>query len=109
MMPITRRKTLSIPHGLAAVAAGVCLLLATVTDFSERQANLMAEQAAGERAMLIAADKEPARLDGNSEPLAENLGNRGNRQEGRSDNRQRSQSLKGWLPFLRGFLPGPVH
>ena len=109
MMPITRRKTLAIPHGLAAVAAGVCLLLVTLTDFSERQATLTAEQPSNERAALVTVEKEPVRLDGPSEPLAENLGNRSNRQEGRADNRQRSQSLKGWLPFLRGFLPGPVH
>lgn len=108
MMPITRRKTPAIPHGLAAVAAGVCLLLAAVTDFSERQDNLTVEQPSNERAVLVAVESEPSRLEGSSEPLAENLANR-NRQERRSDSRQRNQSLKGWLPFLRGFLPGPVH
>ncbi len=105
MLPITRRKPLAIPHGLAAVAAGVCLLLVAVTDFSERQAELLAEQALGERTVLAVADSDTGRMEGSSEPLAENLGNR-NRQEGRSDSRQRTRSLKGWLPFLRGFLPG---
>lgn len=104
MMPITRRKTLAIPHGLAAVAAGGCLLLAALGDLSHRQDTSMAEQPGNERAALVAADKEPGRLEGSGEPLADNLTNR-QRQDGRSDSRQRSQSLKGWLPFLRGFLP----
>jgi len=36
MLPIVKRKTLEIPHGLAAVAAAICLVLAFATDFSDR-------------------------------------------------------------------------
>lgn len=36
MLPIVKRKTLEVPHGLAAVAAAICLVLAFATDFSDR-------------------------------------------------------------------------
>jgi hypothetical protein len=36
MLPIVKRKSLEVPHGLAAVAAAICLVLAFATDFSDR-------------------------------------------------------------------------
>ncbi|AKS42319.1 hypothetical protein [Wenzhouxiangella marina] len=43
MLPIVKRKTLEVPHGLAALAAAVCLVLAFATDFSEREEHLRAD------------------------------------------------------------------
>jgi hypothetical protein len=43
MLPIVKRKTLAIPHGLAALSAAVCLGLAFVTDFQEREQDLRAQ------------------------------------------------------------------
>ena len=42
MLPIANRKTLEIPHGLAALAAVICLVLAFATD----QASLQQERQA---------------------------------------------------------------
>jgi len=36
MLPIVKRKTLEVPHGLAAMAAAICLVLAFATDFTDR-------------------------------------------------------------------------
>jgi uncharacterized protein HemX len=46
MLPIARRKTMTIPHSLAAIAAAVCLGLAFVTDFKEREHNIRVQLAA---------------------------------------------------------------
>ncbi len=43
MLPVVRRKTLQIPHGLAAIAAGICLALAFASDFQSREQSLRAE------------------------------------------------------------------
>jgi hypothetical protein len=37
MLPIANRKTLQIPHGLAALAAVICLILAFATDHASMQ------------------------------------------------------------------------
>lgn len=43
MLPIAKRRTMTIPHSLAAIAAAVCLGLSFVTDFQEREQALRAE------------------------------------------------------------------
>ncbi|TVQ29837.1 MAG: hypothetical protein EA370_14440 [Wenzhouxiangella sp.] len=43
MLPIVKRKTLEIPHGLAAVAAAICMALAFASDFKSREQMLRAE------------------------------------------------------------------
>ncbi len=45
MLPIANRKTLQVPHGLAALAAVICLVLSFVTDHSSVEQNVQAEQA----------------------------------------------------------------
>ena len=45
MLPIARKRVLEIPHGLAAIAAAVCLALAFSTDIQSRQDRIMAERA----------------------------------------------------------------
>ncbi len=47
MLPTIKRKTLEVPHGLAAIAAAVCLVLAFSSDFKQREAQLRAEAAPG--------------------------------------------------------------
>lgn len=44
MLPIVRKRSLHVPHGLAAIAAGICLALAFTTDFKDRERELLAEQ-----------------------------------------------------------------
>lgn len=44
MLPIARNRALHIPHGLAALAAGICLVLAFSTDFNERRHQLTIER-----------------------------------------------------------------
>ena len=43
MLPVVKRKTLQVPHGLAAIAAGICLALAFASDFQSREQSLRAE------------------------------------------------------------------
>ncbi|MEN1729108.1 MAG: hypothetical protein AAGJ52_11775 [Pseudomonadota bacterium] len=43
MLPVVKRKTLEVPHGLAAIAAAICLVLAFATDFSDRDAQQLVE------------------------------------------------------------------
>ncbi|MFP4208784.1 MAG: hypothetical protein ACLFSC_08995 [Wenzhouxiangella sp.] len=40
MLPIARKHAFHIPHSLAAIAAGVCLVIAFGSDFSQRQQQL---------------------------------------------------------------------
>jgi hypothetical protein len=44
MLPIANRKTLQIPHGLAALAAVICLVLAFAADHVPAEQDLRAEQ-----------------------------------------------------------------
>ncbi len=43
MLPVVKRKTLEIPHGLAAIAAAICMVLAFASDFKGREDMLRAE------------------------------------------------------------------
>jgi len=45
MLPIANRKTLEIPHGLAALAAVICLVLAFATDHASLQHERQADSA----------------------------------------------------------------
>lgn len=44
MLPIANRKTLEIPHGLAALAAVICLVLAFATDHAPGEQDLRVER-----------------------------------------------------------------
>ncbi len=54
MLPTVKRKTLEIPHTLAALAAAVCLIIAFATDFSSREDSLRAQIDQTETAELMA-------------------------------------------------------
>jgi hypothetical protein len=43
MLPVVKRKTLEVPHGLAAIAAAICLVLAFATDVSDPDAARIAD------------------------------------------------------------------
>ncbi len=43
MLPIARKRVLQIPHGLAACAAALCLVLAFSTDIHSRHDRISAE------------------------------------------------------------------
>lgn len=53
MLPIAKRRTMNIPHSLAAIAAAICLGLAFVTDFQEREQSLRAELPAPSQVELV--------------------------------------------------------
>jgi len=68
MLPIVKRKALEVPHGLAAAAAAICLVLAFATDLSDREQaptlaiekpaaiEFVAKQAAGNEDQPASAD-----------------------------------------------------
>lgn len=56
MLPIARRRTLAVPHGLAALAAAVCLTLAFATDYSDIEQQLRAEQSEPSAVQHLAGD-----------------------------------------------------
>lgn len=56
MLPIARRRTLAVPHGLAALAAAICLALAFATDQSDVERQLRAEQSEPSAVQHLAGD-----------------------------------------------------
>lgn len=58
MLPITRQRVLQIPHGLATVAAGICLVLAFTTDIQSRHDRIAAERAESVPVYQLAASDE---------------------------------------------------
>lgn len=58
MLPIVKRRTLQIPHGLAAISAAVCLVLAFSTDLAERQTRILAEQAEAPAVQVIGSAED---------------------------------------------------
>ncbi len=63
MLPVVKRKTLEIPHGLAAVAAAVCLGLAFVSDFQAREHSLNAELRSTAPTEIVASAAEERHSD----------------------------------------------
>lgn len=68
MLPIARRRTLAVPHGLAALAAAVCLTLAFATDHSDVQQQFRAEQSEPSAVQHLAGD---GRRSDNTVPAGE--------------------------------------
>ena len=60
MLPIANRKTLQVPHGLAALAAVICLVLSFVTDHSAVEQKMQAEQASPAAPVEQVADETGA-------------------------------------------------
>ncbi len=53
MLPIVKRKALEVPHGLAAIAAAVCLVLAFATDFTDHDSQHLVELDGNNTAELV--------------------------------------------------------
>lgn len=61
MLPIAHRRTLEVPHGVAALAAAVCLVLAFVSDQSGgEEQQLQAEQSGSSRVEHVTSRDEPS-------------------------------------------------
>ncbi|MFU8830766.1 MAG: hypothetical protein ACNA7J_01305 [Wenzhouxiangella sp.] len=95
MLPIVKRKALEIPHGLAAVAAAVCLGLAFVSDFQAREHSLKAELHSTAPTEIMAGGAEDRHSDRGA-----------NSDSSRSPARERREagsrsSLLLWLPGFR--------
>jgi len=65
MLPIVKRKALEIPHGLAAVAAAVCLILAFATDLTDRDGQEMLQTMA-EHEQIDSLDRSDSHAKSNS-------------------------------------------
>ncbi len=63
MLPVVKRRTLEIPHGLAAIAAAICMALAFATDFGDREQALRAEYGESQPVEIIAKMPEERATD----------------------------------------------
>ncbi len=63
MLPVVKRKTLQVPHGLAAIAAGICLVLAFASDFQDREQRLQAELEPNSNTELVAERRDSSSQD----------------------------------------------
>jgi len=97
MLPVVKRKTLEIPHGLAAVAAAVCLGLAFVSDFQSREHNLNTELNSTAPTEAMAGVPEERHSDRATNSDLSRLPARERREGG---------STSGLLPWLPGFRNG---
>ncbi len=95
MLPIANRKTLEIPHGLAALAAVICLVLAFMTDYSSVEQSRHAEQTgqAGQTTPVEQVAEENGTIS-NAQPAKRE---RRDRRE-----RQGSLTLLPWFPVPGG-------
>ncbi len=66
MLPVVKRKTLEIPHGLAAVAAAICMVLAFASDFGSREQALRAEASESHPVEIIAKIPDERNSEQNS-------------------------------------------
>lgn len=92
MLPIARNHSFHVPHGLAALAAGICLVLAFTSDFDQRQdeqANVQTEPAA-----RVATALDDPRPDITSTGEARTR-----------DSLPADQPMR-WIPWFPGLRPG---
>lgn len=95
MLPIAKRRTMTIPHSLAAIAAAICLGLSFVTDFQDREQALRAELPSPSQSELVSqASEENVR----ERALSTDPQRQVNRE--RSGNRP-SPALLPWFPVPR--------
>ncbi len=59
MLPIVRKRSLAIPHGLAFAAAAVCLGLVFASEFGTPDRKLAASDSAGKTSIEAIAETEP--------------------------------------------------
>ncbi len=58
MLPLVRKNTFHVPHGLAAVAACICLALAFSTDLKDRESRILTEQSrSAEPSRVVSLDE----------------------------------------------------
>ena len=90
MLPLARKKVFHVPHGLAAVAACVCLVLAFSTDLQEREQRIAAAQTQPSTVVRALANE-----DGRSDSVG------GGEQSTRDASTQRAmRQLLPWFPGL---------
>ncbi len=77
MLPIANRKTLEIPHGLAALAAVICLVLAFATDHASMQQERHADHA-GTNSSLQQSVEAPRNKDDGQKSSRERRDHHGN-------------------------------
>ncbi|QOC21595.1 hypothetical protein IC757_11145 [Wenzhouxiangella sp. AB-CW3] len=94
MLPIAQRKTLEVPHGLAALAGIICLVLAFANDQAAMEQERQAERGSSSTAI---------------EQVAEEVGSKDQQSPARGDRQQRRAhyhhpDLIPWLPAVGGRL-----
>ncbi|NDY96912.1 hypothetical protein [Wenzhouxiangella limi] len=92
MLPIARNNAFHVPHGLAALAAAVCLVLAFTSDFSQRQKQVLDAQA--DPAAWVATAADDPRPD---------ITPKG---DARPGDKMSSRSTTRWIPWFPGLRPG---
>jgi hypothetical protein len=92
MLPIARNHSFHVPHGLAAVAASVCLVLAFTSDISQRQDDLVIDQTEPAARMATAVEDSPP----HAAPAA----------EGRARDTLKPNQTTRWIPWFPGLRPG---
>jgi hypothetical protein len=93
MLPVVRRKTLRIPHGLAAIAAGICLALAFASDFQSREQKLRAELESKPTTELVISASESAGSERSAKTEVKQ------RTRPRHSERSRAATLLPWFPL----------
>lgn len=95
MLPVVKRNAFQIPHGLAAIAAGICLALAFASDFHSREQNIRAELDARSTTELIAGSADGSANDPSVKSDA--------KQQNRSNPRGKlpSAGMLPWFPLQR--------
>lgn len=92
MLPIARNNAFRVPHSLAALAAGICLVLAFSSDFRQRQEPLVNAPADPETHRITVVDE--------SLPAGTPKG------DGRAREALSSRSNTRWIPWFPGLRPG---
>ena len=98
MLPINQKHALHIPHGVAIVAAAICLVLAFSTDIQSRHAQITAE-----RAEPLPVVAPAALLAGSEDSLPEQSARADQRRDPRtrdSGGRRAPMPLFPWVPGL---------
>lgn len=92
MLPIARNHSFHVPHGLAALAAGICLVLAFTSDFNQRQDEQASIQTEPAARMATALDDPHPETTPAGEARAR-------------DGLPAGQSTR-WIPWFPGLRPG---
>ena len=92
MLPIARNNTIHVPHGLAAVAAIVCLVISFTADFGQGPENLLKAQTESPTPVAVTVD------DSLIEPAPT--------REGKKRDSTSSGQAAVWIPWFPGLRSG---